>query len=142
MPSAILWPEKLNRGANAYIITTYYKMSDHYSQSISDMCIFDVNFPILLPIFILALADSYWRKKCSFWINNLILTCLTWLIHTSFLPSNWNLDNFFAICTWPNSPVRAKNLSRLQFEGKNDLWISQVRRVKAVLGKSKVHKSF
>ena len=38
----------------------------------------------------------------------------------------------FAIYTWPNSPVRAKILSRFQFEGKNDVWISQVRRVKHV----------
>ena len=38
---------------------------------------------------------------------------------------------FFAICTWPNWPVRAKILSRFQFEGKTDVWISQVRRVKA-----------
>ena len=111
------------------------------------------------------------------------LTRLTWLIHTSILPSNWNPDKifattgllgqvhivkkyfwnssmrepfsfnsfylivlrkitnsltkmtnfphggksekiFFAICTWPNSPVRAKILSRFQFEGKNDVWIS------------------
>ena len=34
------------------------------------------------------------------------------------------------ICTWPNWPVRAKILSRFQFEGKTDIWISQVRRVK------------
>ena len=33
-------------------------------------------------------------------------------------------------CTWPNGPVRAKILPRFQFEGKTDVWISQVRRVK------------
>ena len=43
-----------------------------------------------------------------------------------------NLKNFFAICTWPHSPVRAKNLSRFQFEGKNHVWFSQVRRVNHV----------
>ena len=36
-------------------------------------------------------------------------------------------------CTWPNRPVGAKILSGFQFEGKTDVWISQVRRVKAVL---------
>ena len=41
-----------------------------------------------------------------------------------------NQKYFFVICTWPNSPVRAKILSRFQFEGKNNVWISQVRRVK------------
>ena len=40
-----------------------------------------------------------------------------------------NRKYFFAICTWPNSPVRAKILSRFQFVGKNNVWISQVRRV-------------
>ena len=42
-----------------------------------------------------------------------------------------NRKYFF--CTWSNSPVRAKILSRFQFEGKNDVWISQVRRVKLTL---------
>ena len=37
----------------------------------------------------------------------------------------WKSEFFFATCTWPNSPVKAKNLSRFQFEGKNDVWISQ-----------------
>ena len=37
---------------------------------------------------------------------------------------------FFAICNWPNSPVRAKVLPRFLFEGKNDVGISEVRRVK------------
>ena len=32
----------------------------------------------------------------------------------------------------PNGPVRAKFLPRFQFEGKTDVWISQVRRVKLV----------
>ena len=40
-----------------------------------------------------------------------------------------NQTYFFAICTWPNSRVRAKQISRFQFEGKNDVWMSQVRRV-------------
>ena len=39
----------------------------------------------------------------------------------------------FTICTWPNRPVRAKFLPRFQFEGKTDVWISQVRRVKTWL---------
>ena len=43
-----------------------------------------------------------------------------------------NKKNFFAKCTWPNSPVRAKFLSRFQLEGKKDVWTSQVRRVKKV----------
>ena len=30
----------------------------------------------------------------------------------------------FAICTWPNSSVRAKILSKFQFEGKNHVWIN------------------
>ena len=37
---------------------------------------------------------------------------------------------FFAICTWPNWPVGAKLLLKFPFEGKTDVWISQVRRVK------------
>ena len=37
---------------------------------------------------------------------------------------------FFTVCIWPNRPVAAKNLSGFQFEGKSDVWISQVRRVK------------
>ena len=40
-----------------------------------------------------------------------------------------NRKYFFAICTWPNSPVRANFLSRFQFDGKNNVWIIQVRRV-------------
>ena len=46
----------------------------------------------------------------------------------------WNI--FFTICTWPNWPVRAKNLSWFQFEGKTDVWISQVRSVKDM---SRIH---
>ena len=38
-----------------------------------------------------------------------------------------NQKYFFAICT---SPVRANILSRFQYEGKNDVQTSQVRRVK------------
>ena len=49
------------------------------------------------------------------------------------MEENWIF--FFAICTWPNSPVRAKNLSRFQFDGKNDDWISQVRRVNKDISK-------
>ena len=37
---------------------------------------------------------------------------------------------FFTICIWPNWPIRAKILPRFQFEGKTDVWIIQVRRVK------------
>ena len=37
---------------------------------------------------------------------------------------------FFTVCTWPNRPVGAKILSGFQFEGKSDVWTSQVRRVK------------
>ena len=44
------------------------------------------------------------------------------------LPAWRKIDNnFFAIWTWPNQPVRAKKLSRFQIEGKNHVWISQVR---------------
>ena len=32
-----------------------------------------------------------------------------------------NQKYFFAICAWPNLPVRAKILSRFQLEGKNDV---------------------
>ena len=42
----------------------------------------------------------------------------------------WRKITIFSICTWPHSPVRAKILSRFQFEGKNAVWISQVRHVK------------
>ena len=34
-------------------------------------------------------SDRSWQKKR---LIQLALTRLTWLIHTSFLPSNWNLD--------------------------------------------------
>ena len=44
-----------------------------------------------------------------------------------------NQKYFFAICTWPNWPFRAKFLSRFQFEGKTDVWVSQVRRDKGNL---------
>ena len=40
------------------------------------------------------------------------------------------------MCTWPNRPVGAKILSGFQFEGKTDVWISQVRRVKVDLESS------
>ena len=36
----------------------------------------------------------------------------------------------FTVCTWPNRAVGAKILSGFQFEGKTDVWITQVRRVK------------
>ena len=51
-------------------------------------------------------------------------------------PAWRNFKNiFFTICTWPDRPVGAKILSGFQLEGKTDVWISQVRRVKAsVLG--------
>jgi hypothetical protein len=75
---------------------------------------------------------------------HLAVTRLTGLIHTSFLSSNsfyfierrkvtnsvtkitifshgGKLDFFFVKCTLPNSPVRAKVLSRFQFEGKNNV---------------------
>ena len=55
-------------------------------------------------------------------------------------PAWRNFKNiFFTICTWPNRPVGAKILSEFQFEGKTDVWISQVWRVKSkVLLMSKV----
>ena len=47
------------------------------------------------------------------------------------LPAWRKIGNiFFTVCTWPNWPVGAKILPRFQFEGKTDVWISQVRRVK------------
>ena len=49
-------------------------------------------------------------------------------------PARRNFKNiFFTICTWPNRPVAAKILSGFQFEGKSDVWTSQVRRVKKSL---------
>ena len=46
-------------------------------------------------------------------------------------PAWTNFKNIcFTICTWPNRPVGAKILSGFQIEGKTDVWISQVRRVK------------
>ena len=48
------------------------------------------------------------------------------------LPAWRKIGNiFFTICTWPNWPVGAKILSEFQIEGKTDVWISQVRRVKS-----------
>jgi len=131
------------------------------------------------------LGEVSWLFDRNSWINLLpsTLTRLTLLIHTSVLPSNWNLrlgplgqvhmvkwmfeiflharrwsfslvklwfssklvrkmnykkmasawrnfkNIFFTICTWPNGPDRAKFLPIFQFEGKTDVWISQVRRV-------------
>ena len=47
-------------------------------------------------------------------------------------PAWRNFKNiFFTICTWPNRPVVAKILSGFQLEGKTDVWISQVTRVKS-----------
>ena len=43
----------------------------------------------------------------------------------------------FTICTWTNGPVKTNFLSRFQFEGKTDVWISQVRRVKEKSGQKK-----
>ena len=48
------------------------------------------------------------------------------------LPPWRKIRFFFTICTWPNGPVRAKILPRFQFEGKIDVWISQVRCVNTV----------
>ena len=48
----------------------------------------------------------------------------------TIFPHGGKSENFFAIFTWP---VRAKILSRFQFEGKTDVWISQIRRVKCLL---------
>ena len=46
-------------------------------------------------------------------------------------PAWRKIRNFlFAICTWPNSLAQTKILSNYHFQGKNGLWISQVRRVK------------
>ena len=53
------------------------------------------------------------------------------------LPAWRKIGNFlFAICTWPNSPVKTKFLSRFQFQGKSCVWISQVRRVKSLVQNS------
>ena len=70
-------------------------------------------------------SKTYATPCISIWLE---LTNLAWLIHTSFLLSKWNLYlelqfggkseiYFFAICTWPNSPVTAKILLRFQFAG-------------------------
>ena len=40
---------------------------------------------------------------------------------------------FLDICTWAKSPINVKFLSNWQLEGKRDVWISQVRRVKEFL---------
>ena len=54
-------------------------------------------------------------------------------------PAWRNFKNiFFTVCTWPNRPVGAKFLSGFQFEGKTDVWISQVRHVND-LSSSKKH---
>ena len=139
---------------------------------------------------IVSLSWKRFLTHCFFPNVKKVLTHLTLLIHTSVLPSNWNLckifapirqlgqvhmvkkifpiflhawrwlflllnlwfssklvskmnykkmasawrnfkNNSFTICTWPNGPVRAKILQRFQFEGKTNVWISQVRRVKS-----------
>ena len=49
-------------------------------------------------------------------------------------PAWMNFKNIsFTICTWPNRPVGAKILPGFQIEGKTDVWISHVRRVKKVI---------
>ena len=46
-------------------------------------------------------------------------------------PPGRKINNIsLTICTWPNWPAGAKILSGFQIEGKTDVWISQVRRVK------------
>ena len=48
-------------------------------------------------------------------------------------PAWRNFKNiFFTVCNWPNRHVGAKILSGFQFEGKTDVWISQVRSVKKI----------
>ena len=48
------------------------------------------------------------------------------------MTSAWrNFKNIFL--TWPKWPVGANILLRFQFEGKTDVWISQVRRVDRIL---------
>ena len=46
-------------------------------------------------------------------------------------PAWRNFKNiFFTVCNWLNRPVGAQILSGFQIEGKTDVWINQVRRVK------------
>ena len=45
----------------------------------------------------------------------------------------WFQENHITICTWPNWHIGANILLRFQFEGKNNVRISQVRHVKKVV---------
>ena len=73
----------------------------------------------------------YFKAKNDEILDFWPLTRLTWLIHASVLPSIWNPDKNFAP-TGQLGQVHMVNkiLSGFQFEGKTDVWISQVRRVK------------
>ena len=48
----------------------------------------------------------------------------------TIFPHGGKSEIFFTICAWPNWHVGAKILPRFQFEGKTEVWISEVRSVK------------
>ena len=70
------------------------------------------------------------RKPFSF--NSFYLQVLSESHKFSNKMTKWKKigNMFFTIWTWPNWPIGAKILLRFQFEGKTDVWISQIRGIK------------
>ena len=72
-------------------------------------------------------VNSSMRKPFSF--NSFYLQVLSESHKFSNKMTKWKKigNMFFTIWTWPNWPIGAKILLRFQFEGKTDVWISQIR---------------
>ena len=68
-------------------------------------------FPTLLKINLLTKSRAKDSVNC--------LTCLTWLVHTSFLPSSWNLDKFFALTGELGQAHMAKKIFPIFYMGEN-----------------------
>ena len=80
----------------------------------------------IFPIFLHAGSWSF--LLMNLWFSSKLVSKMNF---KKMAPAWRNFKNiFFTICTWPNRPVGAKILSGFQFEGKTDVWISQVRHVK------------
>ena len=82
-------------------------------------------------IFLIFLYAGSWSfLLMNLWFSSKLVSKMNF---KKMAPAWRNFKNiFFTICTWPNRPVGAKNFSGFQFEGKTDVWISQVRRVKFI----------
>ena len=90
-------------------------------------------------------SSTYGKKKISDFppCGKLVIFVTEFVIFLKTTKSNELIENgsrieefqnfFFTIFSWPNRPVGAKILSGFQLEGKTDVWISQVRRVKYIL---------